>query len=255
MKRLDYNEPIEEMDEPREENHTKANSAKLTGVFLIAAGALVLTNRIGILPDFLYHMFFNWQTLLVAIGVTMLFNERNKTTGLILITVGGVFLAMRLIPSPFPMKNLFFPALLMAIGLMMILKNKKSKHHFNFTGNIQDYSNNVIHENYIFGGGNVRVISNNFKGGKVTALFGGGQLDLRDAKLSTEKKAVLEVDAIFGGMEIIVPYDWNVVIKSNAIFGGFSNKQNFTNGAQVDLSKEIIIIGNAIFGGGEIKRG
>jgi hypothetical protein len=48
-----------------------------------------------------------------------------------------------------------------------------------------------------------------FRGGSVEYWFGGGTIDLRDAKLAPEG-AHLKTTAVFGGGTILVPEDWTV---------------------------------------------
>ena len=79
------------------------------------------------------------------------------------------------------------------------------------------------------------------------AIFGSIVLDLRKAKLS--KETTIEASAIFGGIEIIVPNDVNVKVKSTPIFGGVSNR--ITNSEE---NKETIYIeAFSMFGGVDIK--
>jgi hypothetical protein len=55
-----------------------------------------------------------------------------------------------------------------------------------------------------------RSTSRNFRGGRLECWYGGGVLDLRDAVLAPEG-ATLQVRAVFGGGQILVPADWKVV--------------------------------------------
>ena len=55
-----------------------------------------------------------------------------------------------------------------------------------------------------------RSTSRNFRGGRLECWYGGGVLDLRDAALAPEG-ATLQVRAVFGGGQILVPADWKVV--------------------------------------------
>ena len=48
-----------------------------------------------------------------------------------------------------------------------------------------------------------------FRGGRVETWFGGGVLDLRNATLDP-MGATIEVNALFGGGNLLVPEDWNV---------------------------------------------
>ena len=57
---------------------------------------------------------------------------------------------------------------------------------------------------------------------RVVATFGGAQLDLREARFPTGV-IDLEVRAVFGGVQIIVPPGLAVEVHGTAIMGGFQN--------------------------------
>jgi len=88
-----------------------------------------------------------------------------------------------------------------------------------------------------------------FKGGTAMAVFGGCEIDLRHAVLPDGGAAVVDVFAMFGGIEIRVPDDWQVVNRGNAFLGGFENKARPLPGAQ----KRLVVTGTAIMGGVEVK--
>ena len=103
-----------------------------------------------------------------------------------------------------------------------------------------------IHEVVIFGPLNKTVKSDNFKGGKITAVFGGGEVDLSQVK-TTEKNINLEFVAVFGGGKLIIPKGWKVNSQGVAIFGGYTSKVAAGEGETV-----LNIKGAAVFGGVEI---
>jgi len=240
----------------KNENRTVKNI--LLGIFFIFIGGAILGNRTGLMPDWIFDIIISWQMLLVAIGLISVTSKKSIIPGVILIIVGGTFLLPKIFNMAFEISHLWLPALLIAIGFIVIFKTfSKTPHQnkgFKFNEDFSTFSNDYIKENYIFGGGNMHVNSTNFKGGKISAIFGGGKFDFREAILSTEGKNILEVDLIFGGIEILVPHDWNVIIEVNSVFGGFNFKKNGISNANIDFTKELIIKGSAVFGGGEIKR-
>lgn len=81
----------------------------------------------------------------------------------------------------------------------------------------------------------------------MTAIFGGVDLDLRDAIINedTEIKAV----AIFGGCKIIVPENVNIKVENDGFMGGVSDKVSYSNPDFCTLR----IKSTTIFGGVEIK--
>jgi hypothetical protein len=63
-----------------------------------------------------------------------------------------------------------------------------------------------------------RSTSSAFRGGRVETWFGGGVVDLRQATLDPAG-ATIEVNALFGGGNLVVPEDWNVETKIAGIGG------------------------------------
>ena len=57
-----------------------------------------------------------------------------------------------------------------------------------------------------------------FSGGTLDCWYGGGIIDLRDATLDSAG-AHLEVKAVFGGAQIIVPRDWRVEVNVDGVGG------------------------------------
>ena len=53
--------------------------------------------------------------------------------------------------------------------------------------------------------------------------MGGCEIDLRHASMPEGRAAVLDTFAFWGGIEIRVPEDWEVVSQGIAVLGGFVN--------------------------------
>ena len=119
-----------------------------------------------------------------------------------------------------------------------------------------------LNEVNIFWGGKKKIIAKNFSGGEVVAIFGGYEIDLTEAGMQADQ-IVIDVVNIFGGGEIRVPSNWEVVMETVGIFGGCSDRtyhpehppQGAANpdGTPAAQPKKIIIKGVAIFGGLGIK--
>ena len=104
----------------------------------------------------------------------------------------------------------------------------------------------------VFSGGERQIVSDNFRGGKVTAVFGGSELDLTKAKLAPGRSE-LEIACVFGGATIIVPDDWFVTIEVTPVLGGFGDSRKLNPGRTVDTTRQLVIKGAVVFGGGEVK--
>jgi predicted membrane protein len=79
-------------------------------------------------------------------------------------------------------------------------------------------------------------------------VFGGVTIDLRNAQLDPEG-ARLDVTALLGGVEILVPKGWRVTTSGTPILGGIDNK---TAGEAAE-GPELRIDALTILGGTDIK--
>ena len=81
----------------------------------------------------------------------------------------------------------------------------------------------------------------------LNATFGGVKCDLREAIINED--IVINASAIFGGIEILVPENVQIKVKSVPIFGGVDNK------AQNNEADEhtIYVKATCMFGGVDIK--
>ncbi|RLD19632.1 MAG: hypothetical protein DRI71_11495 [Bacteroidetes bacterium] len=220
------------------------------GIALIFFGAFFLLDNLGLIPWDLRHYIFQWEGILIIIGIVILVNDPRKNAGWVLIIIGTFFLLPDILYIPWFRISTFWPVLLIALGFIYIVRQRG---HNVPPGATPDGSMDFIDDTNVFGGGDVIITSNNFKGGKITSVFGGGNYDLTSAKLSAEP-TVIDFFAMFGGGNFIVPSDWNVKTDVTAIFGGFSDKRktNIDPGT-ADPNKELYIKGFVLFGGGELK--
>ncbi len=194
-------------------------------------------DNLHILPRMPWWLF-TWQMLLIAIGLFNLL-VGNRGPAIVLIAIGAIFLLDDL--YYFDWGDLW-PIILVVIGLVFIFRQR--------SGN---WANRTTDENYfdslnIFGGGNQKITSHKLEGGKITSIFGGSEVDLREAK--PVDGATIEVFAMFGGSSIIVPQDWNVRVEVAAILGGFEDKRTIV---KVENAPTVVIKGTVILGGGDVK--
>ena len=66
-------------------------------------------------------------------------------------------------------------------------------------------------------------------------------------------KNELDLFIMFGGYEIRVPQDWNIIVDVVPLFGGFSDKRIKDPNRVYEDDKVLVIKGLVLFGGGEIK--
>ena len=141
--------------------------------------------------------------------------------------------------------KLLIPTILVAIGVSMVFNETiKSK----ISNKVKEGRKNGLEDiTATFAAQKVRKDNEEFKGANLDSVFGSISLDLNNANI--DKEAVIKASAIFGGIEIFVPKDVNVKVKSTPIFGGVSNKSLWSK----DNQKTVYIDAFCMFGGVDIK--
>lgn len=236
-----------------EENRGSYNTRVTLGIILIIIGGLFLFRSLGFLSLHIPHIIFSWPFVVFIIGLLVAINAQKKTFGYILVIIGVIFLIPRIFPDVYYDSGFIFPLVIIAFGIYVLVKNRGPKAgKISASGSDTGFKADRIEDVAIFGGGTKVINSDNFKGGNITAIFGGSEIFLNNCKLA-EGNNVLDILFLFGGSEIIVPNDWNIVVNVTPIFGGFSNKIRRSPNAPIDTNRTLIIKGVAIFGGGEVK--
>ena len=101
----------------------------------------------------------------------------------------------------------------------------------------------------IFGGVHKKIVSKNFRGGDITSIMGGTELDLTQADFNGVVK--LDVTQVMGATKIIVPAHWEVRSEVTALFAGYEDKRQ--QPAVTNPDKVLILQGASVFGGIELK--
>lgn len=229
--------------------HIGLDKRVLLGAVLIFLGGLFLLNSLDIISFRFSRVIFSWPFIMLVIGLFILANTNKKILGGIVSGLGTLFLIPRIFPAIEYDGGIIIPVILIILGTYIILNKRKQAQQ-----NIDDQmiSKDKIDDVSIFGGGTKMISSDNFKGGNITAIFGGSEINLIGCKLA-EGENVIDVLCVFGGTTIIVPKEWNIAVGVTSILGGFSNKSIRNYNFVIDPSRTLHIKGLAMFGGGEVK--
>jgi predicted membrane protein len=221
----------------------------IVGLFVVAVGMAFLLDNLGWLDfDFTLHL---WPTALIFFGVLKVVQTRTPSGAIVggaLILVGGVVLLNETGLISVGWRSLW-PLLLIAAGLSVVFKSTNGRSLLEqFNGSLdKDGDDSVVNITAVMGGFKRRITTPDFRGGEITTLMGGCDLDLRQSSINGE--AVLNVFSMFGGITIKVPVDWTVVLQGTPIMGGFEEK-TVPPTAQ---DKRLIVRGYAIMGGLEVR--
>jgi hypothetical protein len=228
--------------------HPEASRVGFVWGFMIAAiGVALLLDHLDLIHVGSLLRF--WPMILVCFGVGHVFTPSSRIWGIILILVGTVFQLNNLGILHAGIADLW-PVAIIAVGLALMWGAMRPP--ITVTSGSGDPLADTLHAVAIFGGCERRINSQHFRGGRSVSIFGGVELDFRDANIEGDE-ATLDVNCIFGGVEIRVPNSWFVHSTSIPILGGFSDKTHRpTNPDPAAKGKTLVITGQVVFGGVEI---
>jgi len=245
------------------------------GIIIMFVGVFMLFRNLDFIPWDVYHIVISWPALLIGIGVVLLFDEKpsNKSAGIVLASVGALFLLPRIFNLD--VGGFFFPLIIIVIGILFVIRSSTKKtHRFKSFGRrntvlfdqrsedstgIQDSETGVnpdgfIAQDYVFSGSKEKWTYNNVKGIEISAVFSGLELDLTQIDLSSDVERVqIKVSAVFGGVVLYVPDDWNIIIQKTGVFGSFVDNRPRNVAQTSSIGRLVYLELEAVFGGGEIK--
>jgi predicted membrane protein len=215
----------------------------LMGLFIIIVGVVFTLDNLGLGEADRYIRY--WPAGLIAIGLLKLWQSPGggAFAGLVFTTVGTFLLLESLGIVRVNFWDMW-PLLLVLFGASMVWNGLRGGRR----RAIASEANDTLSALAVLSGVNRGNNSRAFKGGELTAVMGGCEIDLRQAAI--EGEAVLEVFAMWGGIEIRVPENWTVVGRVTPILGGFDDK---TRPAQDVSTQRLVIRGFVIMGGVEVK--
>lgn len=222
------------------------NARLIIGVAIIIVGVLSLLANLGFDVDI--HLWDYWPVILILIGLSMLLKKpeyRNSLGGWIFLILGILFL-LNNFEIIYLSGRIIWPLIIIAIGILIL------RHGFGHTGRTITDSDHV-NITAVLGGGDYNYSSKNLSGGKVFTFMGGAKLNFRDADMVGDSM-IIDIFALMGGVDILVPESWQVTMHGVPILGGMDNKATRpqTSGAGT-APKNLIIKGTAIMGGIEVK--
>ena len=100
----------------------------------------------------------------------------------------------------------------------------------------------------VFGGSENQITSQHFGGGRIYAVFGSSDIDLRRATIADEG-ATINIVSSFGRVSLLVPEDWAVNVQTRAVFGGVASKR----AAPASPVGQLTLTGLCLFGSVEVR--
>jgi len=253
-----------------------ASGGLVIGLILAGIGAVLLLQNFGFFAN--QDLWDFWPVILIVAGIvraTTSFSNTGRIFGGLIAVGGLLFLASNFGYFHRNLWEFFWPVMLILAGGVMLVRGLERNHYLDqwrsggaagpagampgagpgapgtAPGASAPRSMNMVHEFAIFGGGHRRIDSQEFEGGDAVALFGGVQLDLRQADTKLPELNI-DVTAAFGGVEIRVPETWAVSMRVTSIFGGYDDKTHVPPPGTAK-PPTLVITGAVIFGGLAVK--
>lgn len=217
------------------------------GAILVLIGLLLLLSQMRVLRfwDFVGTW---WPCILIIMGLWHWANRRfHPSVGAFITIFLGIFLqAVELDLMDSRGFGILASAMLILLGLWVLLRHARPT--------VENVSDADSFDQWImFGGVEQALTTQQFTGGTVNVAFGGVELDLRRTALAPGDVS-LSLKALFGGIEIRVPENWQVFVDGTAILGGVDDKTGNVPSDKLSPGSQLHVRAVAIFGGIEISR-
>jgi len=214
------------------------------GLLVIAVGLLFTLENLGMLEAHEYLRY--WPVGLIAVGLLKLW--QTGSGGGTMIGAGFVFAGVWLLLESMAIVTVslwdLWPMVLVLVGGSMVWRGMTGRRGDAGTAD----SHSTVSAVAVLAGVNRGNSSKTFRGGDLTAVLGGCQIDLRQA--SIEGEAIIDVFAMWGGIELRVPENWSVSGRVTPILGGYEDK---TRPVPDATAQRLLVRGFVIMGGVEIK--
>jgi hypothetical protein len=239
------------------------------GMVVIVLGVLFTLDSVGVLDAGQFLRW--WPAAPILYGVarmTGLGCRQNTLAGAIFTIAGTLFLLHDFDVISLDPWSLFWPFVLLAIGASMVrgsLRRQRLRLELRGGavhavpvpdgtpgyapaggGSAPDATFNTF---VMWSGLERKVTSNEFRGGDVTAIMGGAEIDLRQSRLAGGE-AVIEVLVLWGGVDLFVPADWKVSVEAVPFMGGIEDGTRAPSG---EVRGHLVVKGLVMMGGVEVK--
>lgn len=255
----EYNSPVNDssdnFNDYRKKRFEQAKTQRRfgLGIVILIIGVAILLKQLGFY--WLFPMRDIWPFVLIGIGLILGLKNKFSSVGpIVMIIIGTAFaiptFSFEIGQTIVYSSKLVAPLILIAVGIyFLFVKKKNTPCHAN-TVHIRD--ENSLKSEVMFGGIKEVVTSKNFTGGDISAIFGGIEVNLAQADTQAEIISI-NMNAIFGGCELIVPSHWEVKNDMFVALGSVDDKRVLRMQDPNTKKVTLLLKGVCAFGGVEIK--
>lgn len=218
------------------------------GVAALVAGVLLLAGNLGFAPASRVLRF--WPAALVVLGLVKLARAGSvggAVSGAVWLGAGAWLFANNLgllTITLWDAARTYWPLLLVALGLSIVRQTLRRRDPEPALD-----PRNDLHVVAILGGNTGASGSHAFRGGELTAILGGVELDLREARM-LNGRAVIDIFTMWGGLELKVPEGWVVENQMVIALGGYEDRTRPVGAAD---APRLVLRGTTVMGGIEVR--
>lgn len=219
------------------------------GFILVLIGLVILSHHLGL---FYLHYHLLWPIMLIALGIFIGIKHRFRNNSpFILIGIGVLNLIPRFEIMGVESSELAVPVMFILGGLLLMIRprNRRCMPRERIISSTND--EDILNIDVTFGGRKAIVTSKQFKGGNISVAFAGAEINLMQAD-STEVMT-LDMKVSFGGVEIIVPSHWEVIMDMQPSFGNVEDHRSVRTLAAGEQKRTLMLRGTCSFGNVELK--
>ena len=228
-----------------EEPRMRVTGRLVFGLIVIAVGVIFLLDQLHLAPARQLLRFI--PALPLAFGLMLLtgVGVRRHVAGGVLVTFFSGWLLLQTLGvlhmSPWGL----WPVILLVLGGWIVVAAIRGPAS---TAALEKGAS-ALQAFALWSGSSRKVVSDDFRGGEVTAIMGGHEIDLRKAGMKSDA-AVIDLFVWWGGVEIRVPEDWKVSNEALALLGGVEDS---TRAPEGEVRGHLVLKGPIIMGGVEVK--
>jgi len=211
----------------------------IAGLVVMAFGLSLLANNLGWVD---VHRLLGqvWPLGLIVLGVGLFLQRQQGLSGVALIVVGAWFYAREQHWTNLNFWAVVGPALIMLLGASVVWRAFNRPRAETTAGYIRSFS--------ILSGSEQRPTIP-FEGADLSAVLGGAKIDLSAATMAGDT-VTIDVFTVMGGIEIVIPRDWDLTIKVTSLMGACSDHRSPST---LPATKRLVVRGFTLMGGVEIK--
>jgi predicted membrane protein len=237
--------------------HAGGMSHLAMGIFLTLLGFVLTLDRLEIVDGARALQW--WPIGFHLLGATILLrrtDNHGRFWGIVWIVIGSWLLLNTLNIVRIGLVELLWPALLMFIGVRLMMRGRLATASGEPAGPAAGAPNLLAVMSEAKG-----AVTQTLSRASMTSVMGGCRLDLRQAIIPPDAEPVVDVFTLMGGLEVVAPSNWTIVIDVVTIMAAAEDKRlpsvaspsDLTSGGPVNGPPRLTIRGTLILGGLTVK--